>query len=307
MALGTPEGYTSYQAALNELMDFGWSIWTPAEMMALGFHARRARDRASDAHSVKQAVDGIRSRDGSRMVCGGSGLSRSGWKRANHTLERSGDLTQTRQTNRYGKYDSNEYTLNWASISAKIEQFKKSEGLKKRTRWVQPEPIMGSQRTHPPVHSEPIDMDRIRSVHPEPHLSQSQNQTLKVGHLAYACEMIRGAIYEATGEHVRQDRLIFAILDFGQDNGLAPKALVRFILWRVYDRRSAGYHVSPGLVLEMVRKESVGWARDNAEFVHRVQMEAEEETLQLQLEAPYRKPSSSEMIEATPKTRGQTA
>jgi hypothetical protein len=160
-------------------------------------------------------------------------------------------------------------------------------------------------------------MDRIRVPHSETHLSQSQNLTSKVSHFARACDAIRNAIEHATQEIVQDDRLIYAILEHGCRNDLPPAAQARCIEWLVYDRKAEGYQARAGLVLRIVREDSVTWAKENGSLVFRLQMEAraegwspeimrEEAGAQLAQGAAFKIPSSSEKLQHG-KARNQTA
>ena len=111
---------------------------------------------------------------------------------------------------------------------------------------------------------------------PLPSMGDEESQSKRVmeeSQSARAHGTIREAIEAATRERVRNDRLVCTILEFGRLHSLPPPAMARFIRWNVYDRQAAGYRVSPGLVVEMVLKESLLWAKQNADLVFRLQEE----------------------------------
>jgi hypothetical protein len=329
MAQGTPEGYTSYQAAFEDLMEFGGAISTPFEMVAMLFHVRRARGKDSDAHSQKQATEGIYSASQKRWICGPVGMSRAMWKRVNAALAAKGFLLRTRRTNKFGKDDPTEYALNWLAISRAIENWKRETTPRVATaeplgrpapplRVATTEPVSGYSVATPVATTEPHIPDRIRVATAEPHLSQSQSLTSKVSHFTRACGVVRNAIEHATKDIVQDDRLIYAILEHGCRTDLPPAAQARCIEWLIYDRKAVGYQPGAGLVLRIVREDSVAWARENGPLVFRLQMEAREEGWspqvlreeagrQLALGAAFKMPSTSERLQPAGKAKNQTA
>jgi hypothetical protein len=144
-----------------------------------------------------------------------------------------------------------------------------------------------------------------------------ESQEKRVSLFARACETIRAAVEHATGEPIHDDRLIYAMLEHGCGNDLPPAAQARCIEWLIYDRRAQGYRAKAGLALNIVREESVRWAKENGPLIFRLQMEAresgwspeamrEEAGPQLALGAAFKIPSTSEKF-PTAKTKKQTA
>ncbi len=292
MAQGAPEGYTSHCAARDHLDQFWAAICTLPEYAALVFHIERSRYKESDAHSKNQAVNGIWSKDGTRMIRAGSGLSLATWKRCNIALEKLGFLQRTRHENRHGKDEATEYKVLWPAITTAIQsavekrQLEQVGGSERATLGAQSEPLRGSQRTPHGAQAEPLDMDRMPGAQKEPHVSQSQSLDLKVSHSPRAREL-RAVIAEATGEAVRSDGLLLKIMESEKQAGLPTVVMDRFIHEFSFERRAAGKRTTAGLVAKASSEDFVPWVRrfENRNFIER----AIERALQEREQAEFQK------------------
>jgi hypothetical protein len=278
MAQGAPEGYTSHCAARDHLDQFWAAICTLPEYAALVFHIERSRYKESDAHSQDQAVNGIRSKDGTRLLRAGAGLSLATWKRANAALEKRGFLQRTRHENRHGKYDPTEYKVLWVAIKTAIENCQ-SIGSERAIPMAQGEPIIGSERAIPMAQGEPIGMNRIPLAQKEPHVSQSQSLDLKSVTVRARAREIAAVVAAATGEEVRSDRLLIEIVEAEEKERLPKVVLERFIHECAYERRAAGRRTNPGFVHKVVQEDFARWTEkfENRNFIERVLREEQRE------------------------------
>jgi hypothetical protein len=125
-----PPGFRSRILAMTELIRWGPSIVTHAELHMLLFYAERTLSygKLSDASSWRQITNGIFSRKKREWIRGPSGLSGTAAKNASKSLAAKGFLVRRRAvpgTERYRPDRGNEATeweINWAALREKFEE-----------------------------------------------------------------------------------------------------------------------------------------------------------------------------------------
>ena len=285
MAHTAPPGYENNYAAIMDLIRFGPAIWSCAQLKVLLFHAERSTVYGKDAdrHSEKQAVEGIYSARRFEWVRGPAGLSRAGWYQANGELlidEEEPAKTPDgvlRRRRGDGRYEPNEYEIDWRAVKGRISRWKSGQGSRIWT----PEsksrgPDSGRQGSRiwtPEEKPDVVANQGAKKIEGSRIWTHSQDFDFKSDFdsqsdgFSVTRDAIMLELEVACAARATTDRPANQILKANQKLNLPRRVIGLFLQAKADDFRARRYPFHPGLLAKAFVEEIIPWCKTNRAVV----------------------------------------